>query len=75
MSWKIQEKDQNKRYEDYNNTQNVRIYHAGIEKDSKGNFITAGGRVLNMVCKDKNIKKALTLTYDICKSFVERLFL
>ena len=53
--------------EDYNNTQNIRIYHAGTQKDSKGNFITAGGRVLNIVCKDKNIKKALTLTYDICK--------
>ncbi|MDC3023856.1 phosphoribosylamine--glycine ligase [Alphaproteobacteria bacterium] len=53
--------------EDYNDTKNVRVYHAGTAKDNKGNFITSGGRVLNIVCKAKSLKKALSLTYDICR--------
>ncbi len=50
----------------YDNARNIKVYHAGTKKDEKGNYITDGGRVLNVVSKGKNIKEALTLTYEVC---------
>ena len=50
----------------YYNARNIKVYHAGTKKDEKGNYITDGGRVLNVVSKGKNIKEALTLTYEGC---------
>ena len=44
------------------------VYHAGTQRDNKGNYITSGGRVLNIVSKAHSIKKALALVYEVCKS-------
>ena len=50
-----------------NNEGDVKIYHAGTKKNNHGKLLTNGGRVLNVVGKAKNIKKALDKTYDICR--------
>ena len=52
----------------YKNNKNISIYHAATKKDVKGNYITAGGRVLNIVSKAVNIKQALALNYEACKN-------
>ena len=52
----------------YKNEKNIKVYHAGTKKNDKGNYITNGGRVLNIVSKAKNIKKSLELTYSVCSN-------
>ena len=37
----------------FKNKKNIMVYHAGTQKDNKGNYITSGGRVLNIVSKAK----------------------
>ena len=51
----------------FKNKKNIVVYHAGTQKDNKGNYITSGGRVLNIVSKASSIKKALALVYGVCK--------
>ena len=52
----------------YENKRNIRIYHAGTKKDNKGDYITDGGRVLNIVTKANKMKNALELNYEVCKN-------
>jgi phosphoribosylamine--glycine ligase len=52
----------------FKNMKNIIVYHAGTQRDNKGNYITSGGRVLNIVSKARSIKKALALVYEVCKS-------
>ena len=52
----------------FKNKENIMVYHAGTQRDNKGNYITSGGRVLNIVSKAHSIKKALALVYEVCKS-------
>ena len=52
----------------FKNEKNIKVYHAGTKKNDKGNYITNGGRVLNIVSKAKNIKKSLELTYSVCSN-------
>ena len=52
----------------FKNKENIMVYHAGTQRDNKGNYITSGGRVLNIVSKARSIKKALALVYEVCKS-------
>ena len=47
---------------------NVNIYHAGTKLDKNKNIITSGGRVLNIVCKDKTLKKAKSKAYKLIKN-------
>ena len=48
------------------NKNRVKIYHAGTKKDGNGNYVTNGGRVLNIVTKAKSKKKSLDLAYEVC---------
>lgn len=41
----------------------VEIFHAGTAKDTNGNFITSGGRVLGVTAKGKNTDEALEKAY------------
>ena len=43
------------------------IYHAATKKGKSGKLFTNGGRVLNIVAKEKSIKKALELVYKKCR--------
>lgn len=45
-----------------NLTDNVLVFHAGTEKREDG-FYTNGGRVLNVVCRGKNIQEAIENVY------------
>ena len=42
----------------------VDIYHAGTKIDNKKNFITNGGRVLNLVVKNNSLEKARVKIYN-----------
>ena len=42
----------------------VIVFHAGTKMDSKGNIITSGGRVLNVVGIDRDFKKAQEKAYS-----------
>jgi phosphoribosylamine--glycine ligase len=42
------------------------VFHAGTKR-SGGNWLTAGGRVLNVVGVDSNLKTSLKRTYDLVK--------
>ena len=50
----------------FSKKRNIKIYHAGTKKGKAKKILTAGGRVLNIVSKDKNINKALDAVYKIC---------
>ena len=41
----------------------VEIFHAGTAKDSDGNFITSGGRVLGVTANGENLNEALAKAY------------
>lgn len=41
----------------------VQIFHAGTAKDEKGNFVTAGGRVLSVTSTAENLESALEKAY------------
>ena len=46
---------------------NVSIIHAGTKR--KGNkFLTAGGRVINIVAKERNLKQLIKIAYQRIKS-------
>ncbi len=49
------------------NKKNSYIYHAGTKSNARKEFLTNGGRVLNIVVKDKKFKKAKNKAYDIIK--------
>ena len=49
------------------NKKNCFIYHAGTKVNSGKEFLTSGGRVLNIVVKDKQLQKAKDEAYDIIK--------
>lgn len=40
------------------------IFHAGTAKDEKGNFVTAGGRVLGVTANGSNLDEALEKAYN-----------
>ena len=46
-----------------NKQENTVIFHAGTAKDEKGNFITAGGRVLGVTATAENLSEALNRAY------------
>ena len=50
----------------FSKNRNIKIYHAGTKKSKTNKLLTAGGRVLNIVGKDKSIKKALDISYKAC---------
>lgn len=47
--------------------ENVTIFHAGTAKDSDGNFITAGGRVLGVTATAESLEKSLEKAYEAVK--------
>ena len=47
---------------------NMMIYHAGTKLDRNKNIITEGGRVLNIVSKEKTIQSAKSNAYKLIKS-------
>jgi phosphoribosylamine--glycine ligase len=44
--------------------ENVEIFHAGTEKDTDGNFITSGGRVLGVTATGESLPEALSRAYE-----------
>jgi phosphoribosylamine---glycine ligase len=44
--------------------ENVFVFHAGTARNDKGDFITAGGRVLGVTATGENINDALRLAYE-----------
>ncbi|CAN6344659.1 unnamed protein product [Urochloa humidicola] len=42
----------------------VKIFHAGTAFDIDGNFVAAGGRVLGVTAKGKDIEDARAKAYD-----------
>lgn len=42
----------------------VKLFHAGTAVDSDGNFVAAGGRVLGIAAKGKDIEEARKRAYD-----------
>ncbi|KAK8963845.1 hypothetical protein KSP40_PGU007921 [Platanthera guangdongensis] len=42
----------------------VKVFHAGTELDSAGNFVAAGGRVLGVTAKGKDVEEARKRAYD-----------
>ncbi|WOL01563.1 phosphoribosylamine--glycine ligase-like isoform X1 [Canna indica] len=42
----------------------VKIFHAGTDLDSDGNFVSSGGRVLGITAKGKDIKEDRERAYD-----------
>ena len=47
---------------------NVNIYHAGTKLDKNKNIITNGGRVLNIVSKEKTLQRAKLNAYKLLKN-------
>ena len=47
---------------------NMNIYHAGTKLDKNKNIITNGGRVLNIVSKEKTIQRARLNAYKLLKN-------
>lgn len=45
--------------------ENIVIFHAGTANDEKGNFITAGGRVLGVTATAENLGEALNHAYQV----------
>ncbi len=48
-------------------SENINVFHAGTAKDEKGNFITAGGRVLGVTAFAGNLNEALDISYQTVK--------
>lgn len=46
------------------NTNDVVIFHAGTKKDTDGNLLTAGGRVLGVTSNGENLDEALNKAYE-----------
>lgn len=46
-------------------SENTQIFHAGTSKNSDGNFVTAGGRVLGVSATGENLSDALNTAYNI----------
>lgn len=42
----------------------VKVFHAGTELDSSGNFVAAGGRVLGVTAKGKDVEEARKRAYE-----------
>lgn len=47
--------------------ENVTIFHAGTAKDSDGNFITAGGRVLGVTATAESLENSFEMAYEAVK--------
>ena len=47
-----------------NSRENTVVFHAGTARDTKGNFITAGGRVLGVTATAENLNEALNRAYQ-----------
>ncbi|WP_370931165.1 phosphoribosylamine--glycine ligase [Bartonella sp. DGB1] len=43
--------------------ENIKLFYAGVSKDENQNYITAGGRVLNITSVGKDLKQALDTAY------------
>lgn len=50
-----------------NELENVLVFHAGTQKNENGEIISAGGRVLGVTAKDKNLDGALRKVYTAIK--------
>lgn len=42
----------------------VKIFHAGTDMDSHGNFVSSGGRVLGVTAKGRDIEEARARAYN-----------
>jgi phosphoribosylamine--glycine ligase len=47
-----------------NSRENTVVFHAGTARDDKGNFVTAGGRVLGVTATAENLNEALNRAYQ-----------
>ena len=43
---------------------NIFIYHAGTKKNSDGNFVTSGGRVIGVTAVAENLDSAIKRAYE-----------
>ena len=47
-----------------NYSQSIQLFHSGTDKDSDGNLITTGGRVISVVAQGETYDEAFDLVYD-----------
>jgi phosphoribosylamine--glycine ligase len=50
------------------NKTNVDVYHAGTKRDKHGNFLTNGGRVLNVSAWSDSLEEAISTAYESAAS-------
>jgi phosphoribosylamine--glycine ligase len=48
---------------DFTDDETVRVFHAGTSRSKRGEFVTAGGRVLGVAANGKTLEKALDRCY------------
>ncbi len=51
--------------------ENVTLLHAGTSKNSSGELVTAGGRVLNLVATGDSVEKARKAAYATIKTSIQ----
>ena len=51
----------------YDNCEDIQIFHSGTTRNSKGEIISDGGRVLSVVCQGENFDSAFNTAYRVLK--------
>ena len=52
---------------DYDESENIQIYHSGTAVNNEGKIISNGGRVLSVVCQGEDFDSAFNLAYKVLK--------
>jgi len=51
----------------YDESEDIQIFHSGTSKDKDGKIISDGGRVLSIVCQGEDFDKAFNMAYKVLK--------
>ena len=51
----------------YDESQDIQIFHSGTSINNQGKIISAGGRVLSVVCQGENFDSAFDMAYKVLK--------
>jgi len=52
----------------YNDSENVQIFHSGTSINKEGEIISDGGRVLSIVCQGEDFDSAFNMAYKVLKN-------
>ena len=52
---------------DYDESENIQIYHSGTAVNNEGEIVSNGGRVLSVVCQGEDFDSAFNLAYKVLK--------